>query len=83
MIYFLFKITKKGFFLLHRPHGAEVARRQTWRAELTWRSGPARMRHGVEATWQSGGWRVKGPRVSGPWLEYWGGNAIALNRPPV
>ena len=29
------------------------------------------------ATWQ-GGWRVKGPRVSGPWLECWGGNAKAL-----
>ena len=29
------------------------------------------------ATWQ-GGWQVKGPRVSGPWLEYWGGNANAL-----
>ena len=28
-------------------------------------------------TWQ-GGWRVKGPRVSGPWLECWGGNAKAL-----
>ena len=27
------------------------------------------------------GWHVKGPRVSGPWLEYWGGNTIALNRP--
>ena len=34
------------------------------------------------ATWQ-GGWRVKGPRVSGPWLEYWGGNPIALNSPPI
>ena len=33
------------------------------------------------ATWQSRGWRVKGPRVSGPWLEYWGGNAVALNCP--
>ena len=29
------------------------------------------------------GWRVKRPRVSGPWLEYWGGNATALNRPPI
>ena len=27
----------------------------------------------------AGRWR--GPRVSGPSLEYWGGNAIALNRP--
>ena len=31
-------------------------------------------------TWQRG-WQVKGPRVSGPWLEYCGGNTIALNRP--
>ena len=27
-----------------------------------------------------GGWRVKGPWVSGPWLEYWGCNAKALPR---
>ena len=26
---------------------------------------------------------MKGPRVSGPWLEYWGSNAIALNRPTL
>ena len=26
---------------------------------------------------------MKGPQVSGPWLEYWGGNAIALNRPTL
>ena len=31
-------------------------------------------------TWQEG-WQVKGARVSGPWLDSWGGNAIALNRP--
>ena len=36
-----------------------------------------------DATWREGGWPVKGPRVSGPWLEYWGGNAIALNRPAI
>ena len=35
------------------------------------------------AMWREGGWRVKGPRVSGPWLEYWVGNAIALNRPAI
>ena len=29
------------------------------------------------ATWQ-GGWHLEGPRVSGPCLEYWGGNANAL-----
>ena len=33
------------------------------------------------ATWQSGGWQVKGPRVSGPWLGDWGGNANVLPRP--
>ena len=32
------------------------------------------------ATWQVG-WQVKGPRVSGPWLGVWGGNANALPRP--
>ena len=34
------------------------------------------------ATWREG-WQVKGPRVSGPWLEYWGGNAFALCRPTL
>ena len=28
----------------------------------------------------TGGWQVKSPRVSGPCLEYWGGNANALPR---
>ena len=28
-----------------------------------------------------GGWHLKGPRVSGPWLGVWGGNANALYRP--
>ena len=32
------------------------------------------------AMWQ-GGWQVKGPWVSGPWLEVWGGNANAFSRP--
>ena len=27
------------------------------------------------------GWQVMGPRVSGPKLEYWGGNANAQERP--
>ena len=26
---------------------------------------------------------MKGPQVSAPGLEYWGGNAIALNRPTL
>ena len=33
------------------------------------------------ATWQSGGWHLEGPRVSGPSLGVWGGNANALRRP--
>ena len=28
-----------------------------------------------------GGWHMDGPRVSGPWLGVWGGNANALPRP--
>ena len=31
------------------------------------------------ATWQVG-WQMEGPRVSGPWLVIWGGNAKALPR---
>ena len=30
------------------------------------------------ATWQEGGWHLKGPRVSGPWLRVWGSNANVL-----
>ena len=33
------------------------------------------------ATWRCEGWQVKGPRVSGLWLEVWGGNANVLCRP--
>ena len=108
--FFLIKIAKKWGILVHRP--------RSWRgAELTWHTGPARMRRGTqghvagprgpmwgaggaqgEDTWQEAtrvhadarvgchmadGWQVKGPQVSGPWLEYWGDNAIALNRPPI
>ena len=55
-----------------------------------WRTGRGHVVGGHEGprgrpggtTWQRG-WQVKGPWVSGPWLEYWGGNAIALNRPPI
>ena len=32
-------------------------------------------------TRQCEGWQVKGPRVSGPWWVYWGGNTRALFRP--
>ena len=34
------------------------------------------------ATWQVV-WQMEGPRVSGPWLVIWGGNANALPRPPI
>ena len=34
-------------------------------------------------TWQSRGWQLEGPRVSGPWLRVWGGNANALSHPDV
>ena len=34
------------------------------------------------ATWREG-WQVKGPRVSGPWLEYWGSNTFASCRPTI
>ena len=37
--------------------------------------------HPGGATWQSGGSHLEGPRVSGPWLGVWGGNANALRRP--
>ena len=30
-----------------------------------------------------GGRHMEGPRVSGPWLEVWGGNANALPRPDI
>ena len=86
-------------------------------AELTWRVGPARMRHGTQghvaepreptrrlcgaevvrtrgkatrvhadAQVAPHGERViglagEGPRVSGPWLDSWGGNARALFYP--
>ena len=32
----------------------------TWRAELTWRARPMRMRHGTEATWQGRTWPMRG-----------------------
>ena len=35
------------------------------------------------ATWQSGDWHLEGPRVSGPWLGLWGGNANALPCPSL
>ena len=60
----------------HRPREAQVAETRGRRPRGSTRT-PVR-----GATWR-GGWRVKGPWVSGPWLEFWGGNAIALNRPTL
>ena len=31
----------------------------------------------------AGGWHMEGPRVSGPWLDFWGGNALCVNRPLI
>ena len=66
-----------------RPRGraarAHVSRR--------WRTGPGHTAGGHAdarvGRHMADGWLVKGPWVSGPWLEYWGSNAIALNRPPI
>ena len=57
------------------PREAHVAKTRGKRPRTSTRT-PVR-----GAMWLSGGWRVKGPRVSGPWLEYWGSNAIALTHP--
>ena len=63
--------------------------------EPTWRAGAAQVAraHGRGhaspcgcpggATWQWGGWQVKGPRVSGPCLDSLGDNVIALNHPSL
>ena len=104
-----FKSQKRGSF-------STGPTEDTWRAELRWCAGPARMRRGTQGhvaelrkptwhasdaqvartrgrghasprgrpggtTWHEGGWQVKGPWVIEPWLDSWGGNAIALNRP--
>ena len=48
---------KRGY-LFHRPRGADMARTLTWRAELTWRVGLARMRRVTKAC----GRAAHGPR---------------------
>ena len=45
-VYFVIKKNIKRGLLFHRPRGADVARMLTWRAELTWCTGLARMRRG-------------------------------------
>ena len=56
-------------FLFHRPRGADVAQTLTWRAERTWRAGLARMRRGVEATWQGCAWPRRGAGGADTWQE--------------
>ena len=62
---------------LAEPREAQVG--PEWRGHVAGGHASPRRRPGG-ALWQ-GGWQVKGPGVSGPWLEYWGGKTIALNRP--
>ena len=62
--------------------GAQGA--DTWQEATRVHAGPRVRPCGAPPGKRGGGGRhVEGPRVSGPWLEYWGGNAIALNRPPI
>ena len=62
---------------VHGP--CEVRRWRGWRRHVAWgHAGPRGRLWGAPRG--EGGWWVKGPRVSGPWLEYWGGNAKALAR---
>ena len=79
---------KKSLFLQDR--GADVAHRADVAHEPMLRSGGAGWRERVAgatevtrtpgrgAMWQVRGCRVKGPRVGGPWGDYWGGNANVL-----
>ena len=59
------------------PREAQVARTRGMRPRGSTRM-PVR-----GATWLSGGWHLEGPRVSGPWLGVWGGNANALPCPSL
>ena len=71
--------------------GADVARGThtdaMWHARPRGRATRAHAAHRCRGcpggtTWREG-WQVKGPRVSGLWLVYWGGNARALFRPTL
>ena len=57
---------------------AQVAR--GWRGHVVGGHMSPRERLGG-VMWQ-GGWQVKGQPVSGPRLEYWGGNAMRYRTPP-
>ena len=97
LFYFFTKIAKRGFITcrcwrgereLRRadtwcagpPHGCDVALRPRGRAV----GGPrgAQEAHRARTRGRRGGWQMEGPRVSGPWLVIWGGNAFALPPPP-
>ena len=41
----------------------------TWRAKLTWHTGPARMRRGTEATWHGHAWPTRGAGGADMWQE--------------
>ena len=66
------------------PHGRAVRahvrhRWRTGRGHVAWDMRVhADARVAPRGRW---GWQVKGPRVSGHWLEVWGGNANAFSRP--
>ena len=76
------------------PRGCDEAHKATWQGRESPREAQVAHRARTRgrrprgstqtpvwgATWQ-GGWCVKGPQVSGPWWEYWGGNANALPHP--
>ena len=64
-----------------RPRGrvAQVDAAQRWLTggANTWQGYTSPRGCPGGTTWQLG-WQVKGPRVCGPWLDSWGGNANAL-----
>ena len=62
----------------HGPREGQVAR--GWRRHMAGGHASPRERQ-CGAPRDEGGWQVKGPRVSGPSLGVWGGNANALSRP--
>ena len=66
---FSYQKSRKRGFLFHRPCRADVAWTLTWRAQLTWHAGPARMQRGTEATWQGCAWPTRGAGGADTWQE--------------
>ena len=74
-------------------HGCNAAHKATWQgctspreAQVAHRArtcgvGHTSPRGRLGGAMRQGGWQVKGPWVSGPWLEVWGGNANAFSHP--